>query len=42
MEHDSKEEKDPVEEVVKHIHIALPLVGAVLSFMLIFIAINMA
>ena len=36
------EEKDPVEEVVKHIHIVLPVVGAVLIFMLAFIAITMA
>ena len=35
-------EKDPVEEVVKHIHYVIPLVGAVLSFMLAFIAITMA
>lgn len=38
----NKEEKDPVEEVVKHIHIVLPIIGAVLSFMLVFIAITMA
>ena len=37
-----QEDKDPVEEVVKHIHIVIPLVGAVLSFMLAFIAITMA
>jgi hypothetical protein len=35
-------EKDPVEEVVKHIHIVIPVVGAVLMFMLAFIAITMA
>jgi hypothetical protein len=35
-------EHDPVEDVVKHIHIVLPIAGAILSFMLIFIAINMA
>jgi hypothetical protein len=35
-------EKDPVEEVVKHIHIVLPVVGAVLIFMLATIAITMA
>jgi len=35
-------EKDPVEEVVKHIHIVLPIVGAVLIFMLATIAITMA
>jgi hypothetical protein len=33
---------DPVEDVVKHIHIVIPVVGAVLSFMLAFIAITMA
>ena len=33
---------DPVEDVVKHIHIVIPIVGAVLSFMLAFIAITMA
>ena len=33
---------DPVESVVKHIHIVLPIVGAVLMFMLAFIAITMA
>lgn len=36
------EEKDPVEEVVKHMHIVLPVIGAVLIFMLAFIAITMA
>ena len=35
-------EKDPVEEVVKHIHYVIPVVGAVLAFMLAFIAITMA
>jgi hypothetical protein len=35
-------EKDPVEEVAKHIHIVIPVVGAILSFMLAFIAITMA
>jgi hypothetical protein len=37
-----KNDNDPVEEVVKHIHIVLPIVGAVLIFMLAFIAITMA
>ena len=36
------DEHDPVESVVKHIHIVLPIVGAVLMFMLAFIAITMA
>jgi hypothetical protein len=35
-------EKDPVEEVVKHIHIVLPIIGAILIFMLAFIAITVA
>ena len=43
MTQENKEfETDPVEEVVKHIHIVIPIVGAVLSFMLAFIAITMA
>ena len=43
MDQENKEsEKDPVEEVVKHIHIVIPIVGAVLAFMLAFIAITMA
>jgi hypothetical protein len=43
MDKENKEpEQDPVEAVVKHIHIVLPIVGAVLMFMLAFIAITMA
>ena len=43
MNQDDKEpEKDPVEAVVKHTHIVLPIVGAILIFMLAFIAITMA
>ena len=43
MDQENKEpENDAVEEVVKHIHIVIPIVGAVLSFMLAFIAITMA
>jgi len=43
MNQENKEpEKDSVEEVVKHIHIVIPIVGAVLAFMLAFIAITMA
>jgi len=43
MSQDDKEpEQDPVEAVVKHIHIVLPILGAVLIFMLAFIAITMA
>jgi hypothetical protein len=36
------EEKDQVEETVKHAHIVLPIAGAVLIFMLAFIAITVA
>lgn len=43
MDQENKEpESDPVEDVVKHIHIVIPIVGAVLMFMLAFIAITMA
>jgi len=43
MNQDDKElEKDPVEDVVTHIHIVLPIVGAILIFMLALIAITMA
>lgn len=35
-------DQDPVEAIVKHMHIALPLVGAALIFMLAFIAVFMA
>jgi hypothetical protein len=43
MNHDNQEpEHDPVEAVVKHIHIVIPVVGAVLIFMLATIAITMA
>jgi hypothetical protein len=40
--HDHAAEQDPVEAIVKHMHIALPVVGAVLIFMLAFIAVAMA
>lgn len=33
---------DPVEELVQYIHIVLPIVGAVLIFMLAWIAITVA
>ena len=33
---------DPVEEIVKHMHIVLPIMGGVLIFMLVAIAIVMA
>jgi hypothetical protein len=39
---DNESEQDQVEAVVKHIHIILPIVGAVLIFMLATIAITMA
>ena len=43
MNQENKEsEKDPVDDVVKNIHIVLPIVGAVLMFMLAFIAVTMA
>ena len=43
MSQENEEPKtDPVEDVVKHIHYVIPVVGAVLSFMLAFIAITMA
>ena len=35
-------ETDSVDAVVKHIHIVLPIVGAVMMFMLAFIAVTMA
>jgi hypothetical protein len=39
---DPHEEPDALEEVTGVIHIALPIVAAILMFMLAFIAINMA
>ena len=42
IQENKEPEKDAVEEVVKHIHVVIPLVGAVLAFMLAFIAITMA
>jgi len=43
MNQENKEsEKDPMDDVVKHMHIVLPIVGAVLMFMLAFIAVTMA
>ena len=38
----NENEPDPVEEIVKYMHIILPIVGAVLIFMLAAIAIVMA
>ena len=40
--HDAAHETDPVEEIVPMIPIVLPLAGAVLMFLLAFIAVNMA
>jgi hypothetical protein len=39
---DSPESQDPVEAVVKHIPVVIPVVGAVLIFLLAFIAVFMA
>ena len=39
---DSHASEDPVEGVVKHIPIVIPVVGAVLIFLLAFIAVVMA
>ena len=40
--HASAHEPDAVEDVAKVMHIVLPLVGAVLMFLLAFIAVSMA
>ena len=40
--HAPAHEPDAVEAIVKHMHIVLPLVGAVLMFLLAFIAVSMA
>jgi hypothetical protein len=39
---DPHEEPDAIEEVTSVIHIALPVIAAILMFMLAFIAIHMA
>jgi hypothetical protein len=39
---DTHESQDPVEAVVKHIPVVIPVVGAVLIFLLAFIAVVMA
>lgn len=36
------EDRDPVEDVIKYIHVVIPVAGAVLIFMLAFIAVTMA
>ncbi len=40
--HDDTHPPDTVEAVVKHMHIVLPVAGAVLMFILAFIAVFMA
>ena len=40
--HDTHESTDPVEAVVKHIPVIIPAAGAVLIFLLAFIAVFMA
>ena len=40
--HNATTEQDPVEGVVKNMHIVLPVAGAVLMFILAFIAVFMA
>jgi len=40
--HVSQESQDPVEAIVKHIPVVIPVVGAVLIFLLAFIAVFMA
>jgi len=38
----NQQNRDPVEEVVKHMHFVLPIAGAALMFMLAFIAVTLA
>lgn len=40
--HDDNVYHDPVEEVTKHIPVVIPLAGAILMFLLAFIAVKMA
>jgi hypothetical protein len=42
VSHDVIAEKDPIEDIVKHMPLVLPLVGGVLIFLLAFIAVFMA
>ena len=42
MDNNKTEEKDVVEESVHIMHIALPIGGAILMFLLAFIAVTMA
>ena len=41
MDNNKKEEKDVVEEIVHQMHIVLPIGGAILMFLLAFIAVTM-
>jgi len=38
----NQENRDSVEDVAKNVHVVIPVVGVVLSFMLAFIAITLA
>jgi hypothetical protein len=40
--HDATTEQDPVEAIVKHIPVVIPVVGGILIFLLAFIAVFMA
>jgi hypothetical protein len=42
MDHEPTEEKDITEEVVHKMHIVLPITGAILIFLMAFIAVFMA
>lgn len=42
MENENNQELDPVESVTEYAHIVIPIVGAVLIFLMAFIAITMA
>lgn len=42
MENKNNKEIDPVEDVVKHVHVVIPLVGAVMIFVMAFIAVTVA
>lgn len=40
--HDEHHIEDPVEAVTKHIPVVIPVAGAIMMFLLAFIAVNMA
>ena len=42
MNNEQTEEKDVTEDIVHQMHIVLPIAGAILMFLLAFIAITMA